>query len=390
MTWADFLSVVLIPIVKIGVIIGAVLGSVPIMVLAERKIIGRVQNRPGPNRVGPWGILQTIVDGIKLLFKEDFMPAMADKWLYLAAPILAFMPALLLLAIVPFGPDLPAESLPAWLGIVDPIRLGIADLNIGMLFYLAITSVAVYGIILAGWSSTNKYSLLGGLRSSAQMVSYELPLGLSVVGIFLLCGSFNLDVVIESQKGGLLHWHVMSQPLAFVLFLMAGFAETNRLPFDLPEGESELTGGFHTEYSSMKFAMFFMAEYANMFVFAALITTMFLGGYTGPIDLGLQPGWVSVAAGLFWFAAKVAFFIVFFIYIRATWPRFRYDQLMALGWKLMFPLALGNVVVTALVIAVVPSPEARTVVLFLLGAATFVGVDRYLTRMRRRQLDATA
>lgn len=381
MDWIDWL---LLPAVKIPIVLGAVLTSVPFMVLAERRVLGRIQNRPGPNRVGPFGLLQAFADGIKLLLKEDITPKMVDRWLYLAAPFFTLVPALMMLVIIPFGPPLELFG--------RTIPLGIANLNIGILFYFAITSLAVYGIILAGWSSNNKYSLLGGLRSSAQMISYELPLGLSVIGIFLLAGTFRLDgaqSILQNQQGGLWHWHVVSQPVAFLIFLVAGFAETNRLPFDLPEGESELTGGYHTEYSSMKFAMFFMAEYANMFIFSALITTLFLGGYHAPFEVALS-GLAAVAWGLFWFVAKVAFFIFFFIFIRGTLPRFRYDQLMDLGWRLMLPLALGNIVVTALVLALKMSPAVQTWTLLLVNVVAIVGVDRYLTLAQRRLLNASA
>ncbi len=388
MDWINFL---LLPAIKIPVVLGVVLTSVPFMVYAERRVLGRIQNRPGPNRVGPFGLFQAFADGLKLLFKEDITPRLVDKWLYLAAPFCTLVPALMILVIIPFGPSFQLFG--------HEIRMGIANLNIGILFYFAVTSLAIYGIILAGWSSNNKYSLLGGLRGSAQMISYELPLGLSVIGIFLLCGTFQLDgapnSIIQHQAGGFWNWHVISQPIAFFIFLVAGFAETNRLPFDLPEGESELTGGYHTEYSSMKFAMFFMAEYANMFIFAALITTLFLGGYQSPIPLAAlgmaEPtGLLAVVWGAFWFSAKVAFFILFFIFIRGTLPRFRYDQLMSLGWRLMLPVALGNIVVTALILAIGLPPTAQTWVLFLLNVAAIVGVDRVLTMAQRRLLNASA
>jgi NADH-quinone oxidoreductase subunit H len=405
MDWIDFVVV----LAKIGAVIGIALGSVPFMVLAERKIIAFAQNRYGPNRVGPWGILQPFVDGIKLLFKEDIMPAQVDRWLWRLAPLLTLAPALLLLAIVPFGPgiDISGRAIAVGLGdwslkipfasyfeIADrTITLGITQLNIGILYYFAITAVAVYGIILAGWSSNNKYSLLGGLRASAQMISYELPLGLSVIGVFLLAGTVNIQDIIGNQAGGFWNWHIMSQPAAFAIFLIAGFAETNRLPFDLPEGESELCGGFHTEYSSMRFAMFFMAEYANMIVFSALITVLFLGGYASPIPWAPEAGSIAAAAwGVLWFAAKIASFIVFFIWVRATEPRFRYDQLMDFGWKLLLPLALANAAWTALVLAVAPNAGRfpRTAALFVLGLAAIVVVDRIVTLARRRLLDATA
>lgn len=382
MTWIDYL---LIPVVKITIVIGAVLGLVPLMVLAERKIIAWIQNRPGPNRVGPWGILQTVADGVKLLFKEDITPSASDKLLYLAAPLLTLAPAILLLALIPIGPDIVIAG--------RTIHLGVAQLNIGILYYYAISSLAVYGIIMAGWASNSKYSMLGGLRASAQMISYELPLALSAIGVFLLAHSVSVDRILDDQAMGVWTWNIFKQPAAFLIFLIAGFAETNRLPFDLPEGESELGAGYHTEYSSMKFAMFFLAEYANMLVFGSLISILFLGGFHGPFPglIPIENQYLAAACGVFWLAAKVGFFIFFFIYIRATWPRFRYDQLMDFGWKILLPLSLGNVVATAIVIAITPQAGAsRTIILFIIGLGAIIGVDRYLTVARRRLLDAPA
>ena len=383
---------VAIYVIKILVIFGAVLGSVPFMVLLERILIARIQQRVGPNRVGLpgtknifilGGILQTIVDGIKLFLKEDVRPASVDRVLHTLAPLITLVPAIFVLAIVPVGPAIGFS----FFGNAYTINLGITDLPIGILFYMAVTGVAVYGIVLAGWSSNNKYSLLGGLRSTAQMLSYEIAMGLSFAGVLLIAGTFDLRRLIADQGSTFYTWYAIKQPVGFLLFLVAGFAETNRLPFDLPEGESELGGGFHTEYSSMKFAMFFMSEYMNMFTFAAILTTLFLGGFQAPLpalnpfaDLSLLHGIV----GIVWFSLKVFLIICFMIFIRGTLPRFRYDQLMDLGWKLMFPAALVNLLVTAGVVAL--APRSLTTVLFIAGAAQIVIIDRLLTARRKRVL----
>lgn len=403
---------VLVYAIKILVIFGAVLTSVPFMVYLERRLLARIQHRVGPNRVGPFGLLQPFVDGIKLFLKEDTAPRTIDKVLHALAPLLTVVPAIFVLAIVPIGPAL---SLSAF-GHDLKVNLGITDLEIGILFYLAVTGIAVYGIVLAGWASNSKYSLLGGIRSSAQMLSYEIALGLSFVGVLLIAGTFELRALIEGQSGGFWNWNVIKQPVGFLLFLGAGFAETNRLPFDLPEGESELGGGFHTEYSSMKFAMFFMSEYMNMFTFSAILTTLFLGGFQGPIPLpflegflagpytipviGISIGGIGAALiGVFWFSVKIFLLIAFMIFIRGTWPRFRYDQLMDLGWKIMFPIALVNMVVTAGVVTFLsptrqsvgePTGVALTVALFVAGVAQLVIVDRILTARRKRVLHRVA
>jgi NADH-quinone oxidoreductase subunit H len=345
-------------LVRIGAVLGAVLTTVPFIIVFERKVIGWVQNRPGPNRVGPWGLLQGFVDGGKLFFKETIKPNEIDALLYYIAPFFSIVPAMILLCVMPFAPDgvdfLTAEA--------TQITIA-ANHDLGILLYFAISSLGVYGLVLAGWASGNKYSLLGGIRSSAQMVSYELSLALAAVGVLILSGTLNLQGIVAAQvapDGGpwysaninLWHWNIWSQPIAFVVFLIAAFAETNRLPFDLPEAESELTGGYHTEYSSMKFAMFFLAEYIHMITISALIVTLFLGGWSnpflqGPADfgfLGLQLGWLLDHLV---FVFKVGVFMFFFMYIRATLPRLRYDQLMNWGWKWMLPIALGNVVLTA-------------------------------------------
>jgi NADH-quinone oxidoreductase subunit H len=403
----------IIAAIKIFVIFHAMLIAVPMFVLLERKLIAWMQQRPGPNRVGPWGILQTLVDGGKLFLKEDVKPAVVEKTLYTLAPLLTVVPAILVLAIVPIGPALGLNLY----GNDYLVNLGIADLKIGILFYLAITGIGVYGIVIAGWASNSKYSLLGGIRSSAQMLSYEIALGLSMVGVLLIAGTFELRQIIGQQDGGFWNWHILKQPVGFLLFLCAGFAETNRLPFDLPEGESELGAGFHTEYSSMKFALFFQAEYMNMFTFSAILTTLFLGGYHSPIPapefmagilnspIHLTDS-ISVAhigaalAGCFWFSIKILALISFMIFIRGTWPRLRYDQLMDWGWKLMFPVALVNLFITSGIIAFWPPaegvPRADIMVepadfklgltLFVAGVLQILIYDWYLTRKKRRFL----
>jgi NADH-quinone oxidoreductase subunit H len=313
-------------------------------VLLERKLVGRIQNRWGPSRVGPFGLLQPLVDGAKLFLKEDLMPEAVYRPLYILAPMIALTCALLSIAVVPFGADI------RWHG-VDLFQ--IADVNIGLLIILGITSIGVYGIALSGWSSNNKYSLLGALRASAQVISYELALGLSLIGVVMRAGSLRLrDIVNIQATHGLLSWNFFGgfQFVAFFIYLMAAYAETNRAPFDLPEAESELTAGYHTEYSSMKFAMFFMAEYANMITVSCVATLLFFGGWTSPFGSFLAgTGPVSTAFfSIFWFVAKVFFFLFLYIWVRGTLPRFRYDQLMGFGWKFLVPVAIANIVVTSL------------------------------------------
>ncbi|MBI5153922.1 NADH-quinone oxidoreductase subunit NuoH, partial [Candidatus Poribacteria bacterium] len=329
-------------LVKIALVLGHVLGILPLIILAERKIIAYVQDRPGPNRVGPWGVLQGIADGLKLFMKEDFIPAGADRALYLLGPALVVVPAFVAMCIIPFGPVLEGQvlldlytlfGLQAMWTPATQMALAITNPNIGILYVFAITSVGVYGITLAGWSSENKWSLLGGIRASAQMISYEISFSLSIIGVLLLAGSLNMYDIVESQKGWLWHWNVFGQPAAFLIFLISIFAETNRLPFDLAEGEAELTGGFHTEYSSMKFAMFFMAEYVKMIGVSAIFTTMFLGGWQGPF-VHQAP-----LLGIVYFWGKTIVSLIFMIWVRSTLPRLRYDRLMAFGWKVLIPLA---------------------------------------------------
>jgi NADH-quinone oxidoreductase subunit H len=336
---------VLLSILKVAVVTVILLSVVAYTVLLERKVVGRIQNRWGPSRVGPFGLLQPAVDGIKLFIKEDLLPEGVYRPLYIAAPIIALTCALISISVVPFGASWKFHG-------VEMFQ--ITDLNIGLLVILGVTSIGVYGVALAGWSSNNKYSLLGSLRSSAQMVSYELALGLSVIGVVMRAQSLSLRDIVNSQSAhGALGWNVLGglQIVAFFIYLIAAFAETNRTPFDLVEAESELTGGYHTEYSSMKFAMFFMAEYANMVTVACVATLLFLGGWTSPFgNLLPEPHNAFIAALLpvFWFVAKVFFFLFLYIWVRGTLPRFRYDQLMSFGWKFLLPVAILNILGTSL------------------------------------------
>jgi NADH-quinone oxidoreductase subunit H len=336
-------------VLKVVVVTVVMLMSVAYTVLLERKLVGRIQNRWGPTRVGPFGLLQPLVDGAKLFLKEDLIPTAVYRPLYLIAPIIALGCALISIAVVPFGePGIGPQGLHLF---------QISDVNIGLLVILGVTSIGVYGIALSGWSSNNKYSLLGSLRSSAQLISYELALGLSLVGVVLRAGSLNLRVIVESQSSkGMATWNLFGgfQFVAFFIYLMAAYAETNRSPFDLPEAESELTGGYHTEYSSMKFAMFFMAEYANMITVGCVATLLFLGGWTSPLgDLIPAPQNIFVHAlmPIFWFVLKVFSFLFLYIWVRGTLPRFRYDQLMNFGWRFLLPLAILNIVGTSLWLA---------------------------------------
>ncbi|MEI6084090.1 MAG: NADH-quinone oxidoreductase subunit NuoH [Verrucomicrobiota bacterium] len=335
----------LIHVIKIATVIGVVLGIVAYTVMAERWVSAWIQDRVGPNRVGPFGLLQPLADGLKFIFKEDVLPHHVNKIYFCLAPIITMIPGLIALAVIPWGSNLPI----AGRNIIGVI----ADLNVGILFIFAISSLGVYGIVLAGWASNSKYPFLGGIRSTAQMISYEVCLGLSVVPVFMQTGSLNLMKVVEYQGAHM--WLILTQPLSFLIFMVSAFAETNRTPFDLPEAEQELVGGYHTEYSSMKFAMFFLGEYAAMFVQAALMATLFFGGWSLPFAPFNAPAtvlWVGVAQiGIF--LAKVLFFLFIFIWVRWTIPRFRYDQLMALGWKIFIPLTIVNILLVAVVLALV-------------------------------------
>jgi len=327
----DLLGAAWLPVwtaVKIMVIILPIMGGVAYLTLAERKILGFMQIRPGPNRVGYWGLLQPVADGLKLLFKEIIIPTNANKFLFLAAPVLALVPALAAWAVIPFDD-----------GLV------LTNVNAGMLYLLAMTSLGVYGIIIAGWASNSKYAFLGALRSAAQIVSYELAMGFALVCVLLAAQSMNFGDIVRGQSNGygLLGWYFIPLFPMFVVYFLAGVAETNRAPFDLAEGESEIVAGFHVEYSGMGFALFFLAEYANMILIAALTSVMFLGGWLPPLDI--QP--LNQIPGLVWMLGKMAAMLFIFLWFRATFPRYRYDQLMRLGWKVFIPLTLIWVVVIA-------------------------------------------
>ena len=337
------LEVVIISLIKIIIVVSIMLVTVAYLVYFERKISAWAQNRIGPNRVGWHGALQPFADLFKLALKEDIVPDNADKKIHALAPIVALLVALSTYAVIPFGPDLQIADI--------TISLLVADVNIGVLFLLALTSLGVYAITLAGWSSGSKYSLLGGIRSSAQMISYEVSMGFSVAGVLLLAESLRPVEIVAAQSGWM--WNAIVQPIGFITFVVSAFAETNRLPFDLPEAEPELVGGFHTEYSSMKFAGFFLAEYANMIIASAFIVTLYLGGWQIPYieKLNLAPIFTTVLClGAFLF--KVAAILFFFLWVRWSLPRFRYDQLMNLGWKVMFPLSLLNVIWVAALIMI--------------------------------------
>ncbi len=335
---------IIVSVIKSLIILIVLLTAVAYTVWLERKVVGHMQNRWGPTRVGPFGLLQPAADGIKLLFKEDLTPPHVYKPLFLAAPMMAVIFALTSISVIPFGNSI------TLFGYSIPMQ--VTDVNIGLLMILGVTSLGVYGVALAGWSSNNKYSLLGGLRASAQMVSYEIALGLSLVGVLIQSGSFSLREIVDAQGGHFLgfipRWNIFPQFIGFFVYLMAAYAETNRIPFDLPEAETELVAGYHTEYSAMKFAMFFMAEYANMITVACLGTLLFFGGWHGPLA---GPPLVQSLLPLFWFGAKIFCFLFLYIWVRGTLPRFRYDQLMSFGWKFLLPLAIANLVVTAIVVA---------------------------------------
>ena len=387
-------SFIVISLIKIFVVFGALMTILAYLQWVERKVIAHIQVRPGPYRVGPHGLLQPLADVIKLITKEDLVPPYVNKVLYLAAPFLAITMALLSISVIPFGPKIQVAGYQTWMQLTD--------LNFGVLFILGISSMGVYAIALAGWSSNNKYALLGGLRSSAQMISYELPLSLAIAAPLLISNTLSLRKLVDTQDGWMWNWNLFHgfQYVSFIVFIIAGFAETNRVPFDLPEAENELVAGFHTEYSSMKFASFFMAEYANMITVSSMAVLLFLGGWVAPWPAAYGSGYVPVVifavAGvitiwrglnprrkrdrftfppfgvvflivaavflvpllqsallpLFWFCAKTGAILFLFIWIRGTLPRFRYDQLMGFAWKVLFPVAMLNLLATGLAIAV--------------------------------------
>ena len=388
-------SFLFITVVKAAVVLAVLLTTLAYLQWVERKVIAHVQVRPGPYRVGPHGLLQPVADIVKLLTKEDLLPPYVNKPLYLLAPFLAISMALLSISVIPFGPQIQVGPVTTWMQLTD--------LNIGVLFILAVSSMGVYGIALAGWASNNKYALIGGLRSSAQMISYELPMSLAIAAPLLISNTLSLRKLVEAQDGGIFNWNILHGPfpqvISFIVFMIAAFAETNRVPFDLPEAENELVAGFHTEYSSMKFASFFMAEYANMITVSAMATLLFLGGWMAPWPVAwgssLVPTLIFAIAGvtalyhginatrkrdkvslpvfgviflivalifllpvvqswllpLFWFAAKTGAILFLFMWVRATLPRFRYDQLMGFTWKFLFPVAMLNLLVTSFLVA---------------------------------------
>ncbi len=353
----EFISqhpVLVASLVKILVLLFIVMTALAYLTWIERKVIARIQSRWGPYYVGAHGLLQPLADGLKFLFKEDVTPPASDKFLYVLAPFLALSLSLTTIALIPFGP-------PKWVFPNGQTIFIVSDLDIGLLFLFAITSIGVYGVALAGWSSNSKYSLMGGLRSSAQMISYEVSLTISVVGVLLLAGTLNFNEIIARQSGNFLHWNVIHtgpgffpQIVGFLCYLTAAIAETNRIPFDLPEAETELVAGFHTEYSAFKFAMFFMAEYANMINVGCVATLLFFGGWTSPFGNLIEPPqniFVHALMPIFWFVFKVFCFLFLYVWVRGTLPRFRYDQLMGFAWKFLFPVAMLNLLVTGFLVA---------------------------------------
>ena len=368
-------------LIKAIVLVLLLLGGFAYLTLYERKALARIQMRVGPNRAGPWGILQPIADAVKLIFKEELMPAQADKFLFFLAPIVTLVPALVITAVVPWGPTLHVFG--------RDITLYIADINVGVLYIMSVASIAVYGIVLAGWSSNNKYAMMGGLRSTAQMISYEIALGLSFVGVILLAGSASMTEIVTAQKSA---WFVLLQPVGTVIFLIATLAEVNRAPFDMPEAEQELTAGYHSEYSGMKFALLFMAEYDKMIAISSIAATLFFGGYrefwflsNTVLSVDRTP-WL----GPFYIFIKIFVLLFGMIWVRATFPRIRYDRLMAFGWKVMLPLSLALIFITATFILL--SEQFKNLILFgiplflwgipvvslLVGAAAIVMVNRML------------
>ncbi len=340
----DFaINYILIPFIKIAIILAIVPLLVAALTLAERKIIAFMQVRLGPMRVGPWGLLQPIADPIKLLLKEDIIPERADRLIFILAPVICLIPAFIVLAVIPIGPTITILG--------KPISLYVTDLNIGVLYVLSISSVGVLGIILGGWASNSKYPLLGALRSAAQMVSYEVALGFSLIGVLMLAGTLSLVNIVEAQRNAGV-WYVFLQPIGFILFFICGVAETNRAPFDLPEAESELVAGFHTEYSGFRFSLFFLAEYANMITVSAMAVTLFWGGWLRPFPNVSALAFLDLVPPVIWFAAKVIVFLYFYLWFRASWPRYRYDQLMKLGWQFLLPISIANVILTAILVVV--------------------------------------
>lgn len=350
---------IIIPLIKIGIVFGALSGVVALMTLAERKVAAFIQVRLGPMRVGPHGILQPLADGIKLMLKEDILPAKADALIFTLAPIISLVPAFIVFCVIPFGPAMSVPDIRLFgttLMTARQITLQITDLNIGVLYVLSISSIGILGIILGGWASNSKYPLMGALRSAAQMVSYEVALGFSIMGVLMISGSLSLVEIVEKQRDyG--WWFVFLQPLGFILFFVCGIAETNRAPFDMPEAESELVAGFHTEYSGFRFSLYFLAEYANMIAVSAMAVTLFFGGWLRPFSgvkaldfLDLPFVFFGPAlTGILWFSIKVIIFLYCYLWFRWTWPRYRYDQLMKIGWQYLLPLAIANMILSAVI-----------------------------------------
>jgi len=322
---------IVIMVLKVTVIFAALMTAVAYSTYMERKVVAHIQHRIGPNIAGPFGLLQPIADAVKLLFKETFPPAMVNRSFFIIAPIISFVTACMSIAVIPVGDLVKIGG--------RQIELLISDLNIGILYIFAVTSLGVYGIVLAGWSSNSKYSLLGGLRSTAQMISYEVSLGLGLVGVLLLSQTFSVSEIVRQQSGSIFNWYFFKQPVAFFVYFISALAETNRNPFDLPEAESELVAGYHTEYSGMRFGIFFLGEYANMITISAIAASLFFGGWNGPF---LPP--------VLWFLIKVIIFMFIYIWIRGTLPRLRYDQLMRFGWLVLFPIGIANVIISALIV----------------------------------------
>lgn len=349
-------------LVKANIVLGVLLTNTILLIWFERKVVAGMQSRVGPDRAGPFGLLQTVADAIKLLLKEQILPTKADRAMYLLAPIIALVPSFLIFMIIPLGPDINVD----FLGNSYQVQLVGADLNVGVLYFLALSSIAVYSVVLAGWSSGSKYPLLGGVRASAQMISYEAAMGLALVPVILYSGSLSLVDIVNSQKGtlssnipvldtivGLIpQWNIFPQFIAFGIFFIAAVAEVNRAPFDLVEAEQELVGGFHTEYSGFRFAMFFLAEYINMFNMCAITATFFLGGWLGPTFEGVAPPFISAIMPIIWLGVKTFALLFVFVWIRATLPRLRYDQLMELGWKRLIPISLVWLILSAVVLGV--------------------------------------
>ncbi len=332
----------IIPAVQIIVVFLALSLMVAYMTYLERKVVAFMQARLGPMRVGPWGLLQPIADAVKLMLKEDIIPAGADKWIFTLAPVITLIPAFAVFSVIPFGN---ADRDFKVFGY--PVHFYITDVNVGILFVLALSSIGVLGIILGGWSSNSKYPLLGSLRSAAQMVSYEVAMGFAVISVLIYSHSLSMVSIVNAQKS-MGWWFAIIQPIGFVIYFMCGVAETNRAPFDLPEAESELVAGFHTEYSGFRFAIYFLAEYANMILISSIAVTLFWGGWLPPFPNVKALAFLNAVPGIIWFLLKVYFFLYLYIWLRATLPRFRYDQLMRVGWKFLIPIALANVIVTAI------------------------------------------